>query len=258
MPTIKTGEMNVLDRVLMMVSGYVLDFSDRTMWDFFDQELGIDIDDARYHEYGGSKGKRLRCFLRISDGHLAARALRALWSHRRNMRRFLDRPDEDEHLEGRYFEIIARLEGGAGALPLAGAVERFSRDETLEELVASIERDIAAKKPQVALDRLHTYCMKKFAHLLRGRGDEPDSKETLNARAGRYFNPIRRAGVRPITGKIMKSTVEIFEQFNSVRNDESLAHDNELVDQAEAQYIFDSVVSLLRFLKATEGAHFGA
>jgi hypothetical protein len=56
----------------------------------------------------------------------------------------------------------------------------------------------------------------------------------------------------------MRSTVEIFELFNNVRNNESLAHDNELVEPAEARFIFDAVVNLLRFLKAIEAEHFGA
>lgn len=145
-------------------------------------------------------------------------------------------------------------------MPRTDAIERFTHDETLDELVAAINRDAQAHKPHVALDRLHTYCMKKFGHLLKARdGEVPDPNETLNSRAGRVFNPLRKAGkVRPISGKIMKTTVEVFELFNGIRNDESLAHDNRLVDPAEARYIFDTVVSLLRFLKSVEAEYFGS
>jgi hypothetical protein len=51
--------------------------------------------------------------------------------------------------------------------------------------------------------------------------------------------------VRPISETIMKKTVETFELFNSVRDDESLAHDNTLIEPAEARFIFDAVVNLL-------------
>jgi hypothetical protein len=64
------------------------------------------------------------------------------------------------------------------------AIDRFARDETLEELVAAIERDITANKPAAALDRLHTYCMKKFAHLLESYRVSCDRKEPLHARVG--------------------------------------------------------------------------
>ena len=49
------------------------------------------------------------------------------------------------------------------------AIARFKQDETLEELIAAIERDIGVDKPAAAADRLHTYCMKKFAHLSEER-----------------------------------------------------------------------------------------
>ena len=98
-----------------------------------------------------------------------------------------------------------------------------------------------------------------LAHLLRQRGEQPSTGETLNARAGRYFNPLRRSGqIRPISQKIMKSTVETFELYNGIRNNESLAHDNSLVESNEARFIFDTVVSMLRFLKTIEGNSFGA
>src|SRR3546814_13364197 len=68
-------------------------------------------------------------------------------------------------LKARFFDLVARIEG-CGSVPRTDALDRFKRDETLEELIAAIERDIGANKPAAALDRLHTYCMKQFAHLL--------------------------------------------------------------------------------------------
>ena len=155
------------------------------------------------------------------------------------------------------FQIIHRLEGDSG-LARTDAIERFAQDETLDELVASIERDIAASKPHVALDRLHTYGMKKFAHLVVARGEQPAPGETLNARAPGDIS-IRcdargRSGRSP--KKIMKSTVETFELYNSIRNNESLAHDNRLVEANEARFISDSIVNMLRFIKTIEGNRF--
>ena len=98
-------------------------------------------------------------------------------------------------------------------------------------------------------------------HLSRkdSSGGTVSDKDTLDGRAARYLNPLRQSGrVRPISDKIMKSTVQVFQEFNHVRNNESLAHDNKLVDPAEARFIFDAVVNMLRFLKSIEGNSFGA
>lgn len=257
-PQISRIDMQHLDRILQMESGYVLNFSDRTFAQFFADEFRVDIDDPQYSVNGGSKGKRLRQFLQASSSIMASRALRALWSYRREMLAMAGHiTDPLQHAESKMFEIIGKLEGKAGRAS-TDALERFTQDETLEELIASIERDITAHKPQVALDRLHTYCMKKFAHLLVMRGEEPQPNETLNGRAGRYFNPLRKTGkVRPISEKIMKSTVETFELFNSIRNNESLAHDNVLVEANEARFIFEAIINLLRFTKSIEGGKYG-
>jgi hypothetical protein len=243
-----------LDRVFQMGDGYVLNFSDRTFASFFAEELGIDIHDQQYAHYGTSKAKRLRCFLQTANPGTAARTLHRLWEHREELRKAARREETEPAAVKKLLEVIKRLKAG---IPSTKGIERFSADATLEELVASIERDIHANKPQVALDRLHTYCMKKFAHLLALRGEVPQASETLNGRAGRYFNPLRRTGrVRPISEKIMKTTVETFELFNNIRNNESLAHDNILVEANEARFIFEGVVNLLRFVQSIEGKGF--
>ncbi|WP_159013952.1 hypothetical protein [Acidisoma sp. S159] len=59
-----------------------MDFSDRTFADFFSEELRVDIDDPKYFQGGGSKGRRLRAFLQIEQEPLAARGLRKLWEYR--------------------------------------------------------------------------------------------------------------------------------------------------------------------------------
>jgi hypothetical protein len=255
---IKPTDMRFLAKALSFETGYVMDFSDRTFGDFFRDEVGVDIDEERYSEGGGSKGKRLRFFLQKESPARVGRALRALWTYR------CDLPDhrlptaDDESIKRRYFEIVERVERSVDR-PRTDAIERFAADVTLDELVASIQRDIDARKPQAALDRLHTYCMKKFAHLLRANCLEVHDNDTLNGRVGRLFNPLRKAGkVSPMSDKIMKGSVEAFEAFNKVRNDASFAHDNEILSPAEAHFIFDGVVNLLRFVRALEAEHFGA
>ena len=255
MAQIKATEIKFLSNALLMDEGYVLDFSDRTFSEFFSAEVGVNIDELKYFAHGNSKAKRLRFFLLNEADDVVARALRALWGYRLEMHQFKVSPENKAAIKQRFFEIVEHLEGAGSAL--AGAIERFSENATLNELVAAIERDIHANKPQVALDRLHTYCMKKFGHLLQQRGEAVSEKETLNSRAGRYFNPLRREGrVRPISEKIMRNTIETFDLFNAVRNRESLAHDNELMEPAEARFIFDSVLSFLRFVRSLETNRF--
>jgi hypothetical protein len=49
--------------------------------------------------------------------------------------------------------------------------------------------------------------------------------------------------------RMMKSSISIFDEFNSLRNNKSCAHDNEIVGLHEARLIFDSFSNVLRFTR---------
>lgn len=258
MPYIKPYIMKILvDDIFGSPSGagYVMNFSNKTFQEFFDGEIGIDIYDPTYNS--GSKANCLRTFLTKADGPLAAKALRALWEHRDAVYGPFDQNDgQHSNKVKKFFEIVQSIETATDVIPTDG-IDRFAENETLEELVTAIERDIQAKKPQAALDRLHTYCMKKFAHLLQQRGVTVDKEEALHSRAGKYIKLVETEGrLEEMTIRIMKSSISIFDSYNSVRNNKSFAHDNTLVEKHEARFIFDSVVSILRFLKNLETSKF--
>lgn len=257
MVQIKHSEMRAIDDAFDMHGGYVLDFSDRTMREYFEDEFGIKIYQEKYSFNGTSKAKYLRAFIATEGPGIVCRVLRSLWTYRQSRR------DEaptlaDQAKEKRLFELLARLEDTATLAP-TDAIDRFEPDETLEELVNAIQRDIAADKPASALDRLHTYCMKKFAHLLDARTVVWDRDDPLHSRVGKYVKALEQdKPLHEITRRIVKSSISVFEQFNDVRNNKSFAHDNAIVEHAEARFIFDSIHAFLRFVKVLDAARFGA
>src|SRR5258708_23871546 len=215
MVQIKRSEMRQLDDAFGMGSGYVLNFSDRTMSEWFEDELRIDIDSDRYKARGTSKANRLRCFVDTEDATLVARMLRQLWNHRETTgwEPYGAEQGQIERVKAQLFDLIHRIEGAAPSPP-TDAIVAFMRDETLEELVQAIRRDADAGKPQAALDRLHTYCMKKFSHLLAQRGTPPDREEPLHSRVGKYVKALEADRVlRPITKQIMKNCIGIFQSY---------------------------------------------
>ena len=254
MSTLTPSDMRFLEIFLQMQEGYCLSFSDRTFASFFVEALDVDIDEPKYRQEGNSKGKRMRFFLRTQPDYVVARLLRALWDYRSEMH--LTKPTTAE-MEARYQGIASRLELAGGSVS-TDAIDTFTRDETLEELVAAIQRDVNAGKAETALDRLHTYCMKRFAHLIAKHDPGAQPGPTLHARLGQYLaTPRRNAKTHhPISFKIMRSAIETLELFNDVRNNRSLAHDNVLIGSAEARFVFEAIVNILRFIKATEGQAF--
>lgn len=111
MANIRTIDMHILDDVFDMGSGYVLDFSDRTMSLFFAEELNVDIDNPAYQEQGTSKAKRLRCFLKKVDPATAVRTLNALWDYREAIRVRCGREETIQNAHGQLLSLINRIDG---------------------------------------------------------------------------------------------------------------------------------------------------
>ncbi|MGA9869491.1 MAG: restriction endonuclease [Acetobacteraceae bacterium] len=103
--------MQIIDKIFQMEGGYVLDFSDRAMTQFFAEELNIDIDHPRYRDEGTSKAKRLRCFLRKEDTNHAVRTLNALWEYRETRRTLTGQGEWMPNAHAQLLNLLNRLQG---------------------------------------------------------------------------------------------------------------------------------------------------
>lgn len=119
MSSLNFTDLSVVDSLVDFVRGrgYVLDFSDRTFSHFFAAELGVDIDDPRFADQGGSKGKRLRRFLQLADDATASTALRVIWLHRAHLVAQLGRADPVAGAEAKYRYLLAKLSGAPRPTP---------------------------------------------------------------------------------------------------------------------------------------------
>jgi hypothetical protein len=111
MPVIRRIDLQIIDKIFGMGDGYVLDFSDRTMSQFFSEDLNIDIDDRQYREDGTSKAKRLRCCLRKVDVSTAVRVLNALWEYREARRALTGEEERVPSAHAQSLNLLNRIEG---------------------------------------------------------------------------------------------------------------------------------------------------
>lgn len=254
---IPKNERDVLEKALGMETGYVLDFTDADFNDFIYETIKIDpkTETHFFNGRGTSKAKRLRSFIERAEPRLVALLLRELWEYLASGKTstYWDAP-VNKKIHDSYFQTVSRFEGADQTID-SSAFEAFEPSETLEELIASLKRDLDAKSPQAALDRLHTYCMKRFASLVRKHGgQEFTENDALHSRVGRYVKIMKaQRNLTEMSERIIKSSISIFEALNPIRNDKSLAHDNpDLVHVDEARFIFESVAALLRYIKSVD------
>ena len=107
--------MRLIDDLFDMGDGYVLDFSDKTFAEFFEDELNINIDEPRYEVDGTSKAKRLRYFLRSEDDETRIKTLLSLWEYREANRRRNSIEETYPNAEEEFYSLIERLGGNRPA-----------------------------------------------------------------------------------------------------------------------------------------------
>lgn len=74
MANLTTNDKQLLEQLLQMSGGYVLNFTDRTMGEFFRDDVGIDIYANQYNYGSGSKANRIRGFWQTANDQLAGKA----------------------------------------------------------------------------------------------------------------------------------------------------------------------------------------
>jgi hypothetical protein len=127
-------------------------------------------------------------------------------------------------------------------------------DENFDTLAKQVRSAIENGTPELGLDRLHTFVLKYIRTIYeRHFGRAPNRTSTANSLLGEFANDLRQKGViqSKMTAEILKSCARVLDEFNHVRNNQTLAHDNpELINKEEAHFIYQSVAASVRFLRS--------
>jgi hypothetical protein len=237
-----------LERLLQMDSGYVLNFSNRTFGDFVVDVTGRDPYDARYDEWGTSKANRLRAFWSTESNFIVAKLLNALIDHEEK-----DFRGKDGALRNECRQIAARLAGAVSVCEVE-ALATAAAEPDFETLAQQVMDAIEKNQPEAGLDRLHTFVLKFVRARCEEHGLSTDREKPLHSIFGEYVKKLREEGhlESPMTDRILRSTISVLQEFNHVRNEQSLAHDNKVLNYEESRLIFNNLTSLIRFLQALE------
>jgi len=238
-----------------MEGGYVLDFSNRTIEDFFYDHFGIEFYSTRFKTLGDSKGKILRQIIELEPENKVSEIIFSLWRYRSALPEYykLDTPDGEQRLEHEVRAIAQRLQGDAPATQ--NTFTQFDDSESLSVLIQSIEASIREDAWQAAIDRLHTYCMKRFRYGLTAASINFDQNEPLHSLAAKYAKTLHDNYGSGLAKRIVSVNVSVFEELNSIRNNNSLAHDSpQIIPYHEARFAIDAICAVIRYLDAKESS----
>jgi len=248
-------EKQTLERFLEMGEGHVLDFSIRTLQEFLADTLGIDIYSEKYEYASGSKANRIRGFLQVESDYNAGLLIEKFCEYWMNQIHHGDR-NYDQTDENRYKEslrIAERLKSG-GPVENLDALEPNVDDEDFSKLSKSIKDSIEKNEPESALDRLHTFVVKYVRELCSKHEIDYEQNHPLHSLFGSYVKYLVNENLieSDMTERILKSSISVLEAFNDVRNNQSFAHDNPILNYNESILIFNDVSNVIKFIESIE------
>jgi hypothetical protein len=254
MADLSTVERIQLERLFEMGTGYVLNFSDRTFGDFMEESTGVNVYARGYEANGTSKANRLRNFWKREPNHLVARAISALIDY--GLATQCIRPEEHPEDATGITEcrrIASRL-AEASTVPDSAALSAPTDERDFEVVARQVQAAIDKNEPEAGLDRLHTFVTKFVRTLCAARGIGTQRDKPLHSLFGEYIKALRAANQleSTMTERILKTSISTLEAFNDVRNEQSLAHDNPVLNYDESLLIFRHIASTVHFMRALE------
>lgn len=259
MSDLQSLEQMQFEDLFEMSSGYVLwaKFNDNTFRQFIYQNVNIDINDSKYYVKGTSKANRLRAFIEIEDNHIVAKVLDKfleVWYEIQLRKNGVD--DIDEIEDRAKLRIYKKCKMAIDSLNETSVdVEALeTQEEDFSMLVSQIKMSIESGQVEAALDRLHTY-MHKYARKLCTKHNLTFVKEDIiNSLFNKYKNYLNENNLieSKMTITILRNNASILNDFNNVRNEKSLAHDNDVLNYDESLYILNTIIALKVFIDSIE------
>ena len=201
MVKLKRSQIRAVDEIFDMKSGYVLDFSNRTFAEFFEDEFGIDIDDAGYETNGTSKANRLRTLLAQADLGLVEAVLRKLLDHKQNLSAYSNPfvyDDESANAAEKSERDGQRLDGlilelqSSSELVATQELQRFAEVINFDTVNRDLARarDAARTDPEDAITSACSTLESVFRSILVELGEPLPSKKDIQGLYGAVKGPL--------------------------------------------------------------------
>ena len=247
-------EKAILETLFDMGGGYVMDFSNSTFARFIGDVVNIDVyDGPGYTEYA-SKANKLRQIWTNEPDNVVGTLLDALLEHCKDYRKRINNlTDEDNEKIGEMKLVAERLKGNSLCVELPQ-----KKEVTMQTLKEDINNALARNKPELVLDRLHTFSTKLLRQICTDNGiatvNDNGDNYPLHSLAGMLKKKYEQNALfqSSFTANAIQNSISLFEKYNAIRNNQSYAHDNPILDKMEAEFAVRIMTDVITFIDRAE------
>lgn len=250
MSSLSQKNIMVFEELFCMQSGYVLDFTNSQFASFVYDTIHIKIySNPGYEEYC-SKANKLRQIWQNESDHTVGVLLTALLDYCEDY--YLKKEKMTDYRKKKIsdMQIVANhLQNSYHKVPLPTLPE-----EAFQTLSEAIDNALANNTPELALDRLHTFATKMIREICKKNdipiSDDKGNNYPLHSLVGSLSKKYEAtcSFQSEFTSTALKNCISLFEKFNKVRNDESYAHDNMVLQKSEAEFVVRIMAAVLTFI----------
>jgi hypothetical protein len=254
MATLSFREKSKLETLFGMEGGYVLQFSNSSFARFIGEVCNIDIYGGEGYKEYTSKANKLRQIWNKENDLVVGNLLNALLDeYVDNKQRIDEYHPSDEHDVGEMRIVANRLLGNAVKLDIP-----VQKEETLKTLQEDINNALSRNQPALVLDRLHTFSTKLLRQICSEHGitvvDNKGNHLPLHSLAGmlkKHYeqNPVLDSDFATLA---IQNNIALFDRFNAIRNDKSFAHDNDILNNLEAEFVVRTMINTISFIDVVE------
>ncbi len=247
-------EKSVLEELFGMSTGYVIDFSNNSFARFVGDVVNIDIYHGPGYEEYSSKANKLRQIWNDEPDSVVGTLIEALLSYFEDQQMKSGKLTYNERKKIDAMRLVAnRLKGNVLRIELP-----TKHEETLQTLLDDINNALERNKPELVLDRLHTFSTKLLRQICVENGisvvNDKGENQPLHSLAGMLRKKYEKDNIFQSSFTLMaiQNSISLFEKYNSVRNKHSYAHDNDILDTMEAEFAVRIMADFLKFIDKAE------
>lgn len=247
-------EREIIEELLEMESGYVLDFSNKSFARFIYETVNIDIWSEKYNKISISKANRLRRLFEIESNYIVSKLIREFCNYLLE-KISLESPETtiNNKIISKSLKIADRLVEDSIDVNI-NSISPNTDDRDFYILANEIKLGIRNNRPETVLDRLHTFTHRYIQEMCNKHEISFNKTESLNALYGKYIKFLKENNYieSDMSEKILKYSINIFDAFNDIRNNRSLAHPSNLLNYEESILIFNNISNAIKFIESIE------
>jgi len=247
-------EKNTFEELFGMSSGYVLDFSNSSFARFIGDVVNIDIyNGTGYTEYS-SKANKLRQIWTDEPDNVVGTLMDAMLSYYEDLQlRISELSEYQKKKVGEMRVVCQRLVGNDMKISFPQ-----KQEETLQTLLEDINSSLSRNQPTLVLDRLHTFSTKLLRQMCTDNGltvtDDKGRYLPLHSLAGLLKKHYEKISIFQSSFTILavQNSISLFDEYNRIRNDQSYAHDNDVLGTMESEFVVKAMANLIFFIDKVE------